>query len=113
MRVSSALSVSSRPASFASGVAGSDLPDDARATVAAATDRGVTIVPAAEVAGLAEQAGLSEEEADELADVYRESQLSSLRVAFVGLIVISLLSLLFSRGIPTEIAIRRRASVRE
>ncbi|WP_426185323.1 MFS transporter [Microbacterium sp. TWP3-1-2b2] len=99
--------------SFASGVADSDLPEDARATVAAATDRGVTIVPAAEVAGLAEQGGLREEEADELAEIYRESQLSSLRVAFVGLIVISLISLLFSRGIPTEVAIRRRAIAAE
>lgn len=99
--------------SFASGVAGSDLPEDARATVAAATDRGVTIVPAAEVAGLAEQGGLREEEADELAEIYRESQLSSLRVAFVGLIIISLISLLFSRGIPTEVAIRRREIARE
>ena len=36
--------------------------------------------------------------------IYRESQLSSLRTAFFGLIVISLGSLLFSRGIPTEVA---------
>lgn len=94
--------------SFASGVAGSDLPEDARITVSAATDGGITIVPAADVAGLAEQAGLSGADADKLAVIYRASQLSSLRVAFVGLIVISLLSMLFSRGIPTEVEIRRR-----
>jgi hypothetical protein len=31
-------------------------------------------------------------------------------VSFVGLILISLLSILFSRGIPAEVSIRRRDS---
>ena len=95
--------------SFASGVATSDLPSEVQVTVNAATDRGVTVVPAADVAGLAADAGLGDEDAAELAEIYRESQLSSLRVAFVGLIVISLLSILFSRGIPSEAMVRRRA----
>lgn len=94
--------------SFASGVAASDLPSEVRTTVSAATDRGVTVVPAADVVGIGEAAGLTDAEATELAGIYRESQLSSLRVAFVGLIVISLLSILFSRGIPAEAMIRRR-----
>jgi len=94
--------------SFASGVAASDLPSEVRSTVSAATDRGVTVVPAADVVGIGEAAGLNDTEATELAGIYRESQLSSLRVAFVGLIVISLLSILFSRGIPAEAMIRRR-----
>ncbi|MGN7948306.1 MFS transporter [Microbacterium sp. 22215] len=94
--------------SFASGVAASDLPSEVRTTVSAATDRGVTVVPAADVVGIGEAAGLTDTEATELAGIYRESQLSSLRVAFVGLIVISLLSILFSRGIPAEAMIRRR-----
>ncbi|MGJ0390514.1 MFS transporter [Microbacterium sp. CGR1] len=95
--------------SFASGVAASALPSEVRATVSAATDRGVTVIPAADVVGLGEAAGLTEDEATELAEIYRSSQLSSLRVAFVGLIAISLLSILFSRGIPAEAMIRRRA----
>ncbi|WP_285363111.1 MFS transporter [Microbacterium sp. LMC-P-041] len=94
--------------SFASGVAVSDLPNDVRETVSAATDRGVTVVPAADVTGIGEAAGLSDEDSSELADIYRESQLSSLRVSFVGLIVISLLSILFSRGIPAGLSIRRK-----
>ncbi|KQQ68645.1 MFS transporter [Microbacterium sp. Leaf320] len=94
--------------SFASGVAVSDLPNDVRETVSAATDRGVTVVPAADVAGIGEAAGLSDEDSSELADIYRESQLSSLRVSFVGLILISLLSILFSRGIPAGLSIRRK-----
>lgn len=87
--------------SFASGVAASDLPSDVQATVSAATDRGVTVVPAADVTRLGEAAGLSDADSSELAEIYRESQLTSLRVSFVGLILISLLSILFSRGIPS------------
>lgn len=94
--------------SFASGVATSDLPPEVRATVSEATDRGVTVIPASDVAGLAEAAGLTDDESAELTEIYRESQLSSLRVAFVGLIVISLVSILFSRGIPAAAMIRRR-----
>ncbi|WP_120493312.1 MFS transporter [Microbacterium phyllosphaerae] len=99
--------------SFASGVAASALPAEVRATVSTATDRGVTVVPAADVVGLGAAAGLTDDEATELAEIYRASQLSSLRVAFVGLIAISLLSILFSRGIPAEAMIRRRTGADE
>ncbi|MHC9046509.1 MFS transporter [Microbacterium saperdae] len=95
--------------SFASGVAHSDLPSETRATISAATEHGVTIVPATTVTAIAEEAGLSDEDASTLSGIYRDSQLSSLRVSFFGLILISLLSLLFSRGIPTEVVVRRRA----
>ncbi|WP_372984792.1 MFS transporter [Microbacterium sp.] len=94
--------------SFASGVAASDLSATTRASVAASTEHGVTIVPASAVPAIAEEAGLSADDAEALAEIYRESQLSSLRVAFFGLIVISLLALFFSHGIPQEIEIRRR-----
>jgi MFS family permease len=94
--------------SFGAAVATSDLPDDARATVIAATEGGVSIVPAASVPDLATEAGLSDAEADELTAVYADSQIESLRVAFVALIVIALVSLFFSRGIPTDIAGRPR-----
>jgi MFS family permease len=94
--------------SFAAGVTASDLPDDTKQTVSASTQNGVTIVPAADVAQIAEDAGLDDAAAARLAEIYRDSQLSSLRIAFFGLIVISLLSLFFSRGIPTEIEVRRR-----
>ncbi|MFP3786584.1 hypothetical protein, partial [Burkholderia sp. SIMBA_024] len=86
--------------SFASGVAESDLPAETQTQVSASTEHGVTIVPAADVPKIAEAAGLSEDDADQLAQIYRDSQLSSLRVAFFGLIIISLLALFFSRGIP-------------
>jgi hypothetical protein len=94
--------------SFAGGVAASDLPEDARTLIAEATEGGVTIVPAAGVAELGQEAGLDADEAASLAAIYRESQLSSLRVAFFGLIAISVLALLFSRGIPATVPERKR-----
>lgn len=95
--------------SFAAGVASSELSPATRQLVSQETERGLAIVPAASVGAIAEEAGLSPSETTTLTGIYRDSQLSSLRVAFFGLIVISLLSLFFSRGIPAEVAARTRA----
>jgi MFS family permease len=100
-------------ASFAAGVAASDLPKDTQVVVAEATEGGVDIVPAASVPDLAREAGLDDAEAAELERVYANSQIESLRVSLVALIVISLLSLFFSRGIPTEIAGRPEDEIPE
>ena len=100
-------------ASFASGVAASDLPKDTQVVVAEATEGGVDIVPAASVPDLAREAGLDDAEAAELERVYANSQIESLRVSLVALIVIALLSLFFSRGIPTEVAGRPRDEIPE
>lgn len=92
--------------SFASSVAQSDLSPATQTIVSTATQGGVTIVPVADVEGIAEKAGLDDEDAATLASIYRDSQLSSLRIAFFALVVISAFSLLFSRGIPTHITTR-------
>ena len=94
--------------SFAGGVASSDLPAEVRATISDATQGGVTIVPASTVESLGTAAGLSADDADQLETIYRDAQLSSLRVAFFGLIAISVLALLFSRGIPSTVPERRK-----
>jgi hypothetical protein len=93
--------------SFASGVAESTLPDETQAIVNERTEGGVEIIPASSVQGIAKESGLSDAEAVELEAIYIESQLSSLRTAFFGLIVLALLSLLVSRGIPNETPERR------
>ena len=74
------------------------------------TEDGVEIVPASSVQGIAKEAGLDDAQAVELESVYIESQLSSLRTAFFGLILLALLSLLVSRGIPNEVPSRRPAT---
>ncbi|GAA1443154.1 MFS transporter [Leifsonia poae] len=92
---------------FASGVATSELSSDAKSLVAERTEKGLAIVPASSVKEIGAEAGLSSDDAAELSTIYRDSQLESLRVAFFGLIAISLLSLLFSRGIPAEVPVRK------
>ncbi|GAA3862451.1 MFS transporter [Leifsonia kafniensis] len=89
---------------FASGVASSDLSAEARAIVNEATEGGVQIVPAASVNEIALEAGLDQDGADTLAAIYEDAQLGALGVGFFGLILISIGSLVFSRGIPTEVA---------
>ena len=93
--------------SFATGVATSDCRRN-EVVVAEQTECGVGIVPAASVAEIAREAGLDDAETAELAGVYADSQIESLHVSLVALIVIAVLSLFFSRGIPTEIAGRPR-----
>ncbi|HWM18031.1 MAG TPA: MFS transporter [Microbacterium sp.] len=98
--------------SFASGVAGSDLPDATQAVIDERTEGGVAIVPATSVRTIATQSGLSDAEAATLEGIYVESQLSSLRIALFGLIVLALLSLLVSGGIPNQTPERRASRSR-
>jgi len=95
--------ISALATSFAGGVAASDLPGDVRTAVAEATSDGVDLVPASTVAEIGTDAGLSDDEAAALTEVYGAAQLQALRVAFVGLIAIALLALLLSRRIPDEV----------
>jgi hypothetical protein len=94
--------------SFAGGVAASTLPEDVKGSVTELTAGGVEIVPASSVAGIAEDAGLSSADAETLTTIYADSQISSLRTAFFALIGIAAFALLFSRGIPAEIAGRTK-----
>jgi hypothetical protein len=89
--------------SFASGVAQSALPAQTQAIISEQTEGGVAIVPASTVEEIAMDSGLTADEAATLEAIYIESQLSSLRTAFFGLIVLALLSLMVSRGIPNEV----------
>ena len=93
--------------SFATGVAISDLPDDVNTSVTEQTQGALPIVPVSTVAQIAEDAGLSDSEGEQLNTIYAESQVSSLRTAFFALVAIALLSLLLSRGIPTVVPVRR------
>jgi len=95
--------------SFASGVTTSGLSPATVSIVQQKTQGGVAIVPSASVDQIATKAGLSSADSQKLAEIYRDSQLAALRVAFVGLIAISLLSLIFARGLPVEVAGRARS----
>ncbi len=89
--------------SFAGTVAESDLPEDVQVAIDEATEHGVDLVPASTVTEIGTQAGLTDDQAAELASVYGDAQVLALRVAFVGLIALALLALLLSRRIPDEV----------
>lgn len=61
------------------------------------------IVPASEVETVALEKGATQQEATQLASIYKDSQLAGLKEALFFLIIISVLSLVLSRGIPKKV----------
>ncbi len=88
---------------FLAGVNPSSLPQSAKTTVVQSTDSGVAIVPASSVPQIAEKAGLSSSDSSELMGLYQDAQVSSLRISFFALALISGLSLMLSRNIPDTV----------
>jgi hypothetical protein len=95
--------IASLGGSFAAGVAASDLPESVQTQVASQTQHGVQIVPISEVPDIAEKAGISDADAQQLQRIYTDSQVGSLRVTLFALAVISALALFFSRRIPATV----------
>ncbi|MCR2764783.1 MFS transporter [Microbacterium sp. zg.B48] len=96
--------------SFAGGVGASDLSEQTKSIVDERTEGGVAIVPASSVDTIAGEAGLDSDDAATLEQIYVDSQLTSLRIALFGLIVLAVLSLLVSRGIPNQVPLSRAAA---
>ena len=79
-----------------------EIPDAAQETIVAKAEQGIDIVPvdAAEEAALA--GGLAPEQAEAVAADYGESQLEALRLALGAVAAAALLSLWFTRRLPTK-----------
>jgi len=78
-----------------------DIPPAARETIAAGTQEGIDIVPVDTVEQAALDGGLSQSEAEAVADDYGEAQLQALRLALGAVALSALLSLWFTRRLPT------------
>lgn len=89
--------------SFVANIDSSQLPQDVKNYVQSNSKAGVSIVPVSQVTTYAESKGLSQSEAEETAQLYAESQITGLRNALFGLLVISTLSLVLSRNIPNKL----------
>jgi EmrB/QacA subfamily drug resistance transporter len=76
------------------------VPQQARAEVAAAVEKGIPIVPVAQVEKAAVDAGLSEDAAKAVADDYGDAQLQGLKRAIGAVAIFALLALWFTRGLP-------------
>ncbi|GAA4152049.1 MFS transporter [Leifsonia shinshuensis] len=88
---------------FSGGVAASTLPDSVQQQIAAQTQGGVAVVPVAEVPKIATDAGLSQDQANELSTIYSTSQLDALRLSFAALAMVSLGAVFFSRNLPSSV----------
>jgi len=94
--------IASLAASFVSSVNASDLPQAAKSEVSSVSQAGIAIVPVSSVEGIGQEAGLSAAESQQLASIYADSQVSSLRASFFALALFAVVSLLFSKNLPTE-----------
>src|SRR3954468_12541326 len=78
-----------------------DVPAAARETIVARTQEGIDIVPVADVEQAAVDGGLTQEQASAVAADYGDAQLEALRLALGAVALAALLSLCFTRRLPT------------
>ncbi len=90
-------------ANFAGNIQSSNLPQTIKTTVNTASQSGISIVPVSEVNSIANKNGVSQADGNEITSIYASSQIDAMRIALSGLILISLISLLFSKNIPDTI----------
>ncbi len=80
----------------------SDIPAAARETIVANSEEGIDIVPVDDVEQAALDGGLGEDEAEAVASDYGDAQLQALRLALGAVAAAALMSLWFTRRLPTE-----------
>ena len=79
-----------------------DVPPAAQETIIANTAEGIDIIPVDDVQLLAVEGGLTEDEANAVATDYGNAQLDALRLSLGAVALAALLSLWFTRRLPTE-----------
>jgi MFS family permease len=90
-----------------------DVPAAARETIVADTEQGIDIVPVADVEKAAVEGGLTQDQAHAVAADYGDAQLEALRLALGAVAAAALLSLWFTRRLPTESLAEGEASATE
>jgi MFS family permease len=79
-----------------------NVPAAARETIVAEAAKGIDIVPVAAAEKAAADGGLTQEQASAVAADYGDAQLDALRLALGAVALAALLSLWFTRGLPTR-----------
>jgi MFS family permease len=79
-----------------------DIPAAAKPQIAAGTEKGIDIVPVATVEKAATDAGLNEKQAQAVASDYGDAELDALRLALGVVAAAALMSLWFTRRLPTH-----------
>ena len=94
---------------FADRVASnSDIPEAAQQAIVAKTEEGIDIVPVDDVEQAAVEGGLTKDQAHAVATDYSDAQLDALRLALGAVAAVALLSLWFTRQLPSACARARR-----
>ena len=78
-----------------------NVPPAARETIAANVEQGIDIVPVNDVEEAAIKGGLTQDQAQAVAADYGDAQLEALRLALGAVALAALLSLWFTRRLPT------------
>jgi MFS family permease len=98
-----AVLIASLATGFTSKVADNpDIPPDARETITANAQEGIDIVPVSDVEKAASEAGLTPNQAEAVATDYGDAQLEALRLSLGAIAAAALLSLWFTRRLPTR-----------
>lgn len=96
--------IASLTTGFVTNINNSDLDPAIKSAVTSSATKGVPVVAVKDVQSIAESKGLSSEEAQKVADEYANAQLAGLKESVFFLIVVSLISIVLSRGIPKSSA---------
>ncbi len=88
---------------FVANINASTLPPDIKNFVQTNSQAGVAIVPVSQVDTYALSKGLTQQEATEASEEYADSQITALKQALFALLVVSSLTIVFSRNIPDKI----------
>ncbi len=88
---------------FTAAIQSSNLSTDTKNAITAQTGNGVGIVSETQVEQYITDNGGSEETASEVADIYQESQLESLKISMFFVFAFLIVSLIFSRNLPTKV----------
>lgn len=94
--------IASLTSSFITSVQASNLPENIKEFVQLNT-KSLQIVPSSTVEQYAIDTGLSQADSQEVAAIYKESQLAGLKEALFYLVLITLFSIFLSRNIPNEV----------
>ena len=86
------------------------IPAPARETIVARAEQGIDIVPVNDVEQAAVEGGLTQDQAEAVATDYGDAQLEALRLALGAVALAALLSLWFTRRLPTESLAQGEAS---
>ena len=98
-----AILLTSLTASFVSRVSENPaLPQNVRTSITTQAEKGIDIVPVAQVQKAAVDAGLPTEQADALATDYGNAQLDGLKRALLGVAILAAAGLYFTRRLPSK-----------